>query len=133
VEIEEAMKAYLLTKTGLTALISTRIAPDDISDGLSLPCVVYQKTSDSKDHFLTGQSNLERPVFQFSAYATTKATARAITNQLKTALCDYHGTLSGLVIQKVELQDENASCDITGDGAGKVYVEDLDFQINYER
>jgi hypothetical protein len=132
-EIEEALRAYLLTKTALTALVSTRIFPDDISDSAALPCVVYIKVSDVKDHLLTGQSTLERPVFQFSAYAATKTAVRAITNQLKTVLCDYSGTLSGVVVQKIELQNEMSSLETGGEGASKIYIEDLEFEVNHLR
>ena len=132
-EIEVALRTHLLTKAALTALVSTRIFPDDVSDGAAFPCVVYFKVSDVKDHTLTGQSTLERPVFQFSSYATTKAAARAIANQLKTALCDYCGTLSGIVVQKIELQNEMSSLETTGDGTQKIYVEDLEFEVNFLR
>lgn len=132
-EIEEALRTYLLTKTALTALVSTRVFPDDYSDGAALPCVVYQKISDTKDHTLTAQSTLERPTFQFSSYATTKSVARSITNQLKAALCDYVGTLSGIIVQKIELQSETSSLENTGDGTGKVCVEDLEFEVNFLR
>ena len=132
-EIEEALRTYLQTKSGLTALVSTRIYPDDLSDGAELPAVVYFKVSDVKDHILTGQSKLESPVFQFSAYATTKAGARAITNQLKAALSDYYGTLSGLVVQHIKLLNEMSTLQTTGDGAARVYVEDLEFEVNFEK
>lgn len=132
-EIEQALKTYLQTQSGLTALVGTRILPDDISAGVALPAVIFFRVSDVKDHILTGQSKLERPIFQFSAYATTKAAVRAITNQLKTALCDYSGTLSGLVIQYIQLQNEMSTIQTTGDGSQRVYVEDLEFEINFKK
>lgn len=132
-EIEQALRSYLLTRSGLTALVGARIFTDDLSDGAALPAVIYFKVSDVKDHILTGQSNLERPVFQFSAYATTKTAARAITNQLKAALCDYSGTLSGIVIQYIQLQNEMSTIQTAGDGAQRVYVEDLEFEVNFEK
>lgn len=130
-EIEEAVRTYLLTISGLTSLVGTKILPDELSDGVALPAVLYQKISDVKTHSLTGQSSLERPIFQYSAYASTKSAAIAIKNQLKTALRDYQGTLSGLVIQKIELQNENSSAD--KNGTYTAYVEDLEFEISFER
>lgn len=132
-EIEEALRTYLLTKTALTALVSTRIYPDFIPPDAAFPCVQYFKVSDIKDHTLTGQSELERPVFQFSAYATTKASARAVANQIKTALCDYAGTLSGIEIQKVQLNNEMSSAETSGDGTQKIFVEDLEFEVVFVR
>ena len=127
--IEEAIKAYLLTKTGITSLVSTRILADEVTEGIAFPAIAYQKISDTKDHFLTGQSKLERPIFQYTAYATTKTSARAIADQIKLALVDYQGTLSGIVIQKIELQNEMSNSE--SDGSTRIHTEDLEFQINY--
>lgn len=126
-EIEEALRTYLLTKTGLTALIGTRILTDEFLG--TLPAIVFLKISDVKDHTLTGQSTLENPMIQFTAYASTKAGARAIANQIKTAFCDYRGTLSGIFIQKIELQNEISSLETQE--SIRIFTEDLEFQVNY--
>lgn len=130
-EIEEALRTYLLTQSGLTALVSTRVLFDDISGGAALPAVVYQKISDIKDHLLMEQSTLERPMFQFTAYAATKAAARNISNQLKTALCDYTGTLSGIFVQYIRLDNEMSGKEQSADGAMSIYIEDLEFEVNF--
>lgn len=132
-EIDEAVKAYLLTKTALTALIGQQIYPDIIPSNATYPCVVYLKVSDAKIHTLTGQLEIERPVFQFSAYSTGKASTRAVTNLIKSALCDYHGTLSGIVVQKIELLNEMSGAELSGDGTQKIYVDDLEYQITFEK
>jgi hypothetical protein len=134
-EIDEAIRTYLLTVSGVTSLVGTRILPDELAGGIALPCVIYQKISDTKIHSLTGQLNVERPIYQYTAYATTKSVARSIITQLKTALSDYSGTLSGIVIQKIELQSERSSYQ----GKDKqsdvmtAYVEDLEYEITFER
>ena len=135
-EIEEAFTTYLLAQSGLTALIARRFFPDETPQAVSLsdgPIVTYIKISDVKDHTLAGQDELEQPIFQFSVFAATRAAARAVANQLKTALKDYSGTLSGIVIQKIELQNEMSSLERSPDGTIKIYTEDLEFQISYER
>lgn len=131
-EIDEALRAHLLTKTALTALIGQRIVPD-IIDGVALPCVAYIKVSDPKEHTYGGISKLEGPVFQFGAYAETKSGAKAIAKQIKAALSDYSGTLSGLVVQYIKLLNEMSSAEQSGENTKKLYVEDLEFEINYER
>lgn len=139
-EIEEALKTYLETKTALTALITQNsevcLYPEEIPQKINLNnsgAVSYIKISDTKGHTLTGQSKLEQPIFQYSVLAETRAKARAITNQLKAALCDQHGTFSGIVIQKIELQNEMSNLETSSDGTVKVYTEDLEFQISFER
>jgi len=132
-EIEDVFTAYLLTQTALTALIGQKIEPDEMPSGTELPYVTFIKISDVKDKFLTAQNPLEQPIFQFTAYGATKAAARAVANQLKAALVDYVGTLSGIVIQKIELQNELSSLQKSPDGVVRVYTEDLEFQISFLR
>ncbi len=129
-QIEEALRAYLLTIVPLTNLINQRILADELSD-ITLPAVTYFKVSDIKDHTLTGQLNLERPYIQFTVFAKTKTSARAISELIKTALCDFTGTMSGIFIQKIELQNELSNLE-TQSGV-RIFTESLEFQVNYER
>lgn len=130
-EIEEALTAYLLNHDGLAALIGDKLYPDELPQGIKLPAVIYSKVSDVKEHTLIGQNKLERPMIQFSAFAGSKKAARAIANQLKAALCDFNGTLSGLEIQYIKLENELSSLESSYDGALKVHLELLEFEINY--
>ena len=132
-EIEEAFTAYLMAKVGLTALISTRFYPEELPQGTTLPAVSYIKISDLKDHTLTGQVTLERPMFQFTAFATTKAGARTVANQLKADLQDYVGTMSGIVIQWIKLENEFSNLETSPDGTIKIYKESQEYQINFTR
>lgn len=132
-EIEEALMAYLLTKPTLTALIGTRIMPDDISGGAALPALTYQKISDVKIHTHQGQSKTEQPMIQFTSYAMARPNARAISNQVKSALCDFKGTLSGLTVQHVKLENEISGSETMADGTGKVYTEDLEYQVSFNK
>ena len=132
-EIEEAIRTRLTAFVGLTALISSRVYVDELPQNVTLSAVSYRKISDVKDHLLIGQSKLERPVFEFTSFALTKAVARSIANQLKAALSDYSGTLSGVVVQKIELQNEYANLEKTADGTLRVFTESLEYQINYEK
>lgn len=131
--IDDALRAYLLTKTALTALISTRIYPDFAPHKAAFPYVIYLKVSDVKEHTHDGQVDLEMPNFQFTAYATTKAEARSVSNQIKAALCDYHGTLSEIEIPYITLINELSGAETTAEGAQKIFTEDLEFQVVFRR
>lgn len=124
-EIEEALVAYLKTKN------ITKIYPDEIPQNVNLPAATYIKISDIKDHYLTGICELERPIFQFTAYAFTKSAAKTWAKSIKTALNDYQGTLSGIEIQKIELQNELSNLETSPDGTTRVFTEDLEFEINF--
>jgi len=129
----EALMTYLLAVPGLTALVGDRIHYHKLPQNSLLPAVVILGVSDVKLHDLRGQLKLEQPVLQLSAQAVTQAAALAVADQLKTALCDYHGTLSGLVVQKMQLVSESESLDSTPDGLVQVETVDLEFEISFNK
>lgn len=129
--IEEAFTAYLLNHSGLKALINNKIYPEEIPQKTALPAVFWIKVSDIKDHYLTGQCELERPIYQFTAQGNTKPEAKNVATQIKAALCDYQGIMNGVTVQKIELQNEMSSLEKSADGTLKVFYEDLEFQIFY--
>ena len=130
-ELEAALTSYLLDFLGLATLIGDKLYPDELPQGIKLPAVIYSKISDVKEHTLIGQNHLERPMLQFSAFAGSKTAVRAIANQLKSALCDFQGDLSGIKIQYIRLENELSSLERSSDGAIKIYTEILEFEINY--
>ena len=129
--IEEALVKKLLDHAGLKALIGSKIYPEEIPQGTQLPAVFWIKVSDIKDHFLTGQSNLERPIYQFTAQANSKGAVRPVAEQIKKALSDYQGDLYGVEVQKIELQNELSSMEKSSDGTIRVFYEDLEFEITF--
>lgn len=128
-DIEEAFTAYLLNYPGLKALINNKIYPEEIPQGVTLPAVFWIKVSDVPEHTLTGQSEVEEPIYQFTAQANSKGTVKPVAEQIKKALSDYQGIMSGITVQKIELQNKFSSMDKNNDGTIKVYYEDLEFQI----
>ncbi len=130
-ELEEALTAYLLGYPILVSLIGNKLYPDELPQGVNLPAVIYSKVSDVKEHTLVGQNQLEKPMIEFSAFAGSKKAARSVANQLKLALCDFQGVLSGLEIQYIRLENELSNLERSSDGTLKIYTELLEFEINY--
>ena len=129
--IEEALTKRLLEYPSLKALINNKIYPEEIPQGTQLPAVFWIKVSDIKDHFLTGQSNLERPIYQFTAQANLKGAVKPVAEQIKAALCDYQGDLHGVEVQKIELQNELSSMEKSSDGTIRIFYEDLEFEVTF--
>lgn len=133
VYIEEAITTYLLACTNLTALIGTRFFYDELPQGTALPAVVCLNVSDVKDHIYGAQQVLENPMFQFTAYATTKLAAKNVAKQIKAAMLAFPGTRSGITVQYVRLENELSTLDTSADGTIKIYTTDLEYELNYER
>lgn len=132
-EIEEALTAYLLEHAGLAALVGSRVYWDEVPQGTEPPFVVAINISDVKEHTLDGQLSLESPTYQFTAYATTKKTSKAIGKQIKAALQDYVGVMSGVRVQLVRLLTELSTATHNADGTVQLYTTDLEFQVHFER
>jgi hypothetical protein len=127
-EIEEAFTAYLISQ-----IPTLKLYPEEIPQGTDPPAVSYINISDVLDHTLTEQSKLESPVFQFTVLALTKESARTVRNQIEAALKDFAGTMGGIKIQHIKLLNRLSGIKKSPDGTVKVYTEDLEFQISFER
>jgi len=115
----EAGLVYKLTNTaGITALVSTRVYLETIPQGATLPCITYQRISTPRltAHDTSGSAGTASPRFQFDAWATTYASARAIADALRAALNGYKGTITSgadsVVVQSILIDGESSEPDL---------------------
>lgn len=132
-DIYDAIVAKLKATAALTALVGTRIYPDEVPQGKLYPAVFYMTVSDVKDHFITEISSLEAPNIQLTTYADAKDDAAAVAEEIKTAINGYQGTLSGITIQCIKLINEMPSMYKSADGTTKIYTHDLEFEVWHEK
>lgn len=132
-DIHEALMTYLLAQPGLTALVGRRIRYDNRDQEDALPAVAIIDVSNVFLHTHDGQLAVEEPNLQCTAYAKTRSGAIAVSAQIRSALQDYQGAMSGLRVQKIELLRERTGPVTTGDGVVDLYATDLEFEITYEK
>ncbi len=131
-EIEDALKTYLLTQSGLTALIQNRIyAEDEVPLKAGDPYVFYLNVSDIPNHTHDGQDSLRQPMIQYSACSKTKTVAAAVAKQIEAAMNDHSGTLSGIEVQFIRLEGVDKSAETNAEGTVKIHFVDLEYQVNY--
>jgi hypothetical protein len=113
--VDEGLVAYLGAYSGLTALVSNRVYLMRIPQNATLPCVTVTRISTPRifAHDTSGKSGtLASPRFQFDAWATTYASAKAINDQIRAALMGHTGTTgTGITIRAALVQDEAAEFD----------------------
>lgn len=113
--LDEGLVAYLKAYSGLTTLISTRVYLRTIPQGATLPCLTVQRIDTPRvlTHDSSGSTgDLAHPRFQFDAWATTYASAKAITDALRAALNGHKGaTGTGVTINAALVQDEAPNYD----------------------
>jgi hypothetical protein len=116
--IEAGLVYKLTTTAGLTALISTRVYLERIPQGATLPCLTYQRISTPRvlAHDTSGSAGTASPRFQFDAWATTYASAKAITDALRAALSGFKGTITSgadtVVVQAALVDGETSQPDL---------------------
>lgn len=93
--IEEGLYSYLSGVAGLTALISNRIYPLVMPQNPTLPAISYQEISRLQPHTMGDDPDLGRPRYQFTIWAASLASARAVAKQLKAALQNQRNQLWG--------------------------------------
>jgi hypothetical protein len=104
--IEEALIAYLLTQTGLTALISDRIYPNKLPQTPKLPAIVYQKIDAPRISGFTADIGVMSRI-QTTSWASTYTGASAVQEQIRAATQNYMNQTMG--------------------GTGGVEVKNIDF------
>jgi hypothetical protein len=87
--------SYLDGNTALSALISKRIYPVQLPDGVTLPAMTYQQVDGPGEYSLSGFSSLVHPRYQFGITATSFKTCGQIREALKTALNGWNATAQG--------------------------------------
>jgi hypothetical protein len=118
--LEEGLVSYLSGYAGLTALISTRVYVLDKPQGVSYPCVTFQRVDTPRIHthdMSGGTGTLAHPRIQFDAWAVTYAAAKAITDQLRAALNGKTGSIGSganiVTIRAALVDGENPTKDET--------------------
>jgi len=109
--VEEALRAQLATKAGVTSLIATRIYPGAIPPKPALPAIRYTKVSGPREQALDGPAGLAYPRLQLDCLARTKAAAARLAEAVRNALDGemqtwWGGEETGVWIEYVELEDE---------------------------
>ena len=135
-DIDEALMAYLKAHSGLTALVGNidgtkRIFFAEAPQNTPLPYVVIIDVSNVIEGDLNGQLDVEMPNKQLTAYATTRAGAKAVAKQIRAACDDYHGTISGVVVQHMRLMTDLTTEERSADGTVRVHMTDLEYEITY--
>ena len=109
--LEEAIYTRLSGFAGLTALVGTRIYPDDRPHGALLPAVVFGLVTEIRHSALGTDTPIVRATYQFSCFAGGPGVDNGslvsvnVKRQVQLALQRFRGTVAGVVIQDCFLQN----------------------------
>jgi hypothetical protein len=97
--LNEALYTYLSAHSGISALVSNRIYPDELPESVTFPAVVITSISLEATFSHEGDSNLDTARVQLDAYAADRATATAILVQCRSALSGKIWAAGGVRVQ----------------------------------
>lgn len=122
--IENAM--YTLLSVGSPSTpAEARVYPVKAPQHPTLPFLIYTKISAPRLYHLAGQTRLVRARFQVDCWAETYAGAVALAEAVRGLLSGFRGTVAGVVIGAVYLDNET---DFWGDET-EGYRRSLDFLV----
>lgn len=130
--LNEAIKAYLSSYSGLTSLVGKRVYPDTIRQDPKYPAIEYSRISTDRVHAFCKDTGLTAAVFQFTITAQKRSDCEAVANQLRYALQDYSGVMGGVggvTINAVLIVSEMDDLENGPDGTVLHYITYQDFEI----
>lgn len=84
---------------------ASRIYPQQLPQGVTLPACKYIKVSDPRDHTHSGVSSLRRPRFQIDCFASSYLAAVKLAGQIENTLDGYKGTMGSYSVQASFVED----------------------------
>jgi len=97
--IEKAITSRLDGYAGLSALISTRIYPLKLPQDSTMPAVVYQIVSKTRESAMGSDPGLATARVRISSFADSYSSAKDVGEQVRAALQRWSGTEATVVIQ----------------------------------
>lgn len=103
--VEEALMAYLLTQSSLTALVSNRIYFLKLPQGSGLPAVVIQKIDSPKIHGFSADIGAMTRI-QTTSWASAYTEVSSVQEQIRAATQNYmNQTMGSVPVKNIELDE----------------------------
>ena len=126
--MEEALRAYLLTQSGVSSVVFDRAYWNVRPQGAALPALVLQVIDRSPAYTMDGNAALAETRVQIDCYGTTYAQAKTLARAVRAPLDGKRFTQSSIRFEAFRLDERDLSEAGTTE-AERVHRISLDFQI----
>ena len=123
--IGKAIHGILSAAPAITTLVSTRIFPVLATAGSVFPYAVYNVVTSRTNSTKTSIGDRDQTRVQIDIYSKTYSEAEDIGRKARIELEGYEGTVSGVVIEKIDYLSENDGLEELQEAFRKSY----DYQI----
>lgn len=125
------LRTYLLAQSGVSTLIGTRMYPNTLPQGATLPAVVYHRISGTHVESLGGIKAAGTCRVQLDGYAATRLAADAVGDAIVAALrslsVGQQSIGAGTLVCDVEIQGPRDDQQQPADGSDEwLYVSSVD-------
>lgn len=107
--------------------------PMGVPEGVEPPFVTFGRTGTSRERFTGGATDTLAGAFEVSIYADTYREAKVLAKAVADALHDFNGTVDGLTLMDVALEDEADGSPVYLDGRDRpTYSVDQTYRIHWQ-
>lgn len=110
--MEASLFSFLTGNAGIAALVVKRVYAGIIPQSGVQPCIVYNKSSRSRQQLYCGTDGLLLTRLEIDCYADSYIQSVDLANAVTAALQDFSGDMSGTDVPRVFLENEIDLSDI---------------------
>lgn len=108
-----AIYSILAANASVTALVSTRIYKGIAPQNAAFPCVIYARDSMDYVDGIDQSADLRRSDYEILCVADTYQAAEALAKAVRNALNRYGGTIGGVFVEDIYIDDQRDEHDDT--------------------
>lgn len=127
--MEESIIRLLLSDSGLSALVSTRIHPGSLPQGSTLPAIVMNRISGAPLYTDEGEAGLSQARIQIDCWGETYSSAKQTARAVIACLSAFDGTVGATTFANIMLNAERDLRETGGDAAEYPFRTSLDFSV----
>lgn len=102
---------FMVAQPGVAQLVGTNIFPDKVRQAAKMPAIVWQKTGADRQQMYCATNGLVLGNFQIDIYATTRAVAREVAEEVVEAMLDFAGLMGDCIVKRCALTTDFDSVD----------------------
>ncbi len=130
--MEEALVAYLLADTGLSALVGNRVHWVQRPQGGALPCVVLRKISGSRDYHYKVPSGFVDARVQIDCMGLSYLASKQVARAVRDALSVVQFTQGSVKFEGCFYDNERDLSEENKTPVERVFNTSMDFLIKYQ-
>lgn len=104
-QIEDAVKNYILANPPIALLIGDQYYPAPLPSGATIPAITAQNITRVPLLAHTGSSHLPNSTIQLTLWCSTKAQLDNLSTLLETLLFGYKGILDGIRVDLISIEN----------------------------